>query len=123
MVAYAFIVLGALNVALGGWLTLLQRFSFSLVIGFILLALAALYLTRPYFIVEKNQIAVAALIGPLTRTYFFQSPDDVKVDGSNLYVRDATLWKRVPVRRFMSNPADWKALENRFAAGTTAQTA
>ena len=123
IVAFVFIALGAVNVVLGGWLLLLGRFGLSIVIGALLLGLAALYLTRPYFTVEKNQIAVSALLGPLTRTYYFGTPGDVKIEGGRLFVRDDTRWKRVPVQRWMSDPADWNVMESKFAAGSPAQTA
>lgn len=123
LLTFLFMGGGAINVVLGGWLLLLGRFGFSIVIGILLLGLAALYLTRPYFTIEKNQIAVGALVGPLTRTYFFTVPEDVKVDGGKLYVRDDTRWKRVPVQRWMSDPADWNAMESKLAAGSPAQTA
>ncbi len=122
VLAYAFMVLGAINVALGGWLLLLRSFNTSLVIGFVLLLLAALYLTRPYFTIEKNQVVVSAMVGPVKRTFFFRTAEDVKVEGGRLFVRDGERWKRVPVYRWMSDAADWKAMESKLAAGTPGQT-
>lgn len=116
VLAYAFMVLG-------GWLLLLRSFNTSLVIGFVLLLLAALYLTRPsYFTIEKNQVVVSAMVGPVKRTFFFRTAEDVKVEGGRLFVRDGERWKRVPVYRWMSDAADWKAMESKLAAVTPGQT-
>ncbi len=122
VLAYAFIMLGAINVAFGGWLLLLRNFNYSLIIGFILLLLAALYLTRPYFTLETSQVTVSAMVGPVKRTFFFRSPEDLKIEGSRLSVRDGERWKRVPVYRWMSDAADWKAMQSKLAAGSPVQT-
>jgi hypothetical protein len=110
-----FIVLGVINILLGGWLLLLGRFSFSFVLGLLITLIGYMYLTRPYFTVEKDAVIVPALMGTRERVSRFQTPDEVRLDGNKLMVRDNGNWKRVPVYRWMSDPAGWKALEDRLA--------
>jgi hypothetical protein len=107
-------ILAALNVVFGGWLLLLGEFHYSLVLGLLFLVIAIQYMRRPHFIVEPNAVIILGLIGPIRRTHPFSDPNGIKVDRSGLYVDDNGKWKRVPVYRWLSNPQDWKALEDRF---------
>ncbi len=111
IVAITLIVLGGLDALLGLWLSLLGSFSYSLIIGIVILWLGVLYLRRPYFVVEKNQVVMPALLGPRQRTYFFKTPADLKLEDNKLFVRADSQWKRVPVYRWMSDPTGWKVLD------------
>jgi hypothetical protein len=113
-VAIAFFILALLNVVLGGWLLLLGTFHFALILGILFVWIAVLYMRRPYFIVEERRIVTPALIGPIRREFAFGGPDSMKVEGGSVYVQKDGQWKRLPVRRWMSDATDWKALEDRF---------
>jgi hypothetical protein len=115
IVAIALLILAVINAILGVWLLLLGSLSSSLIIAVLVGFLAYGYLTRPYVVVEKNQIVLPALIGPVQRTFLFRTPDDVKMEGDKLFVRDGDAWKRVRIYRWVSDPEGWTALKTRFA--------
>ena len=109
-------MLAAVNVVFGGWLLLLGEFHFSVILGSLLLVVAVQYLRRPHFIVEQNAVVILGLIGSIRRTFPFNDPNALKVDKSGVYIETNGQRKRVPVYRWISNPQDWQALEERFRA-------
>lgn len=112
VIGLVMMVLGIGNIALGGWLTLLGSFSVSLVLGFIVALLGALYLTRPYFFVTPSAVIVPAMIGPVRRTFDFGGKaEHIKIENGKLMVHNGSQWKRVPVQRWFCNASDWGQLE------------
>lgn len=109
------LVLGLINLGLGGWLFLLGQFSFSLIFGVMMLLFSGLYFTRPYFWIAQDAVVMPALIGPVKRTWYFGGdPARIKMENGRLMVYDGYQWKPVPVRRWLSEAGDWQMLEQHF---------
>jgi hypothetical protein len=108
ILAGAFLALGIVSLIMGLWLLGLGQFAPGLVIGAMLTLLGTLYLVRPYFQVDATSITVPALVGPRQRVFTYET---LHIDGSRLVAvsRDGISTK-VPVFRWSSHPADWKAL-------------
>jgi hypothetical protein len=115
LLAMAFLILGGINVLLGGWLLLLGRFNPSLVIEIIMVVTAVLYLSKPYFIVEDKRILMPAPFGPVQRSFWFEKPQNVKMEGNKIMVQDGEKWKSVPVYRWKSDPPGWQEVEDKFS--------
>lgn len=107
-VAVVMLVIGAACAFGGLWLYLLGEFSFTLIIGLILMLLGILYLVRPYFWVYSTEVIIPAPIGPVKRRFPFQY---LEANGNRLYAvtGDGTR-KKVPVARWLANSADWAAV-------------
>jgi hypothetical protein len=114
-VATIMLILGLINLVLGVWLALLGRFNPSLFIGVVVFVIGVLYWQRPYFIVESSGVVVPAMLGPVRRSFPFKTPQDIRIENNRLLVRDETYWRRVPVRRWLSDRRDWAALEHYLA--------
>lgn len=113
--AIGFLGLGGVNLFLAIWLSLLERRPAPILItGIVVTLIGFLWLVRPYAVVEQNQISVLATIGPLKRTFAFNTDADVKFEGNRLLVNEFGQWKRVPLSRFLCDSSDWQALEARF---------
>jgi hypothetical protein len=114
-VAIIMLILAVINVVLGLWLVLLgSRSILSLFLAVVIGFVAYGYFTKPYLLVEQNEIVLPALLGPARRSYSFRTPDDVKFEDNKLFVRNGERWKRVPVYRWLSDPEGWAALKQRF---------
>jgi hypothetical protein len=108
ILAGAFLALGVVSLVLGLWLLSLGEFPPGLVVGAMLILLGTLYLVRPYFRVEPASITVPALVGPKQRVIVYET---LLVDGSRLVaISPDGIRTKVPVFRWSSHPADWKAL-------------
>jgi hypothetical protein len=108
ILAGAFLALGVVSLVLGLWLLALGNFAPGLVIGAMLILLGTLYLVRPYFHVEPTSITVPALLGPKQRVVNYET---LLLDGSRLVaISPDGVRTKVPVFRWSSHPADWKAL-------------
>jgi hypothetical protein len=109
IVAGVMALLCAVNLVLGVWLWLLTRnFNISLILGLLLIVVAVGQWTRPYFRVEPKEVIVPALFGPLKRTFPY---DKLRLDGNRLVAEHNGIPQGVPVRRWLSRPADWAQLE------------
>lgn len=113
-VGIVFLGLGALNLVLALMLLQYRSVNISIILGPLMLLLGSLYLTRPYAYIEQNQFVMPAMLGPVRRTFPFSTDTDVKVENGKYYVRNGSNWKRVPIIRWMSDPADLQALDSRF---------
>jgi hypothetical protein len=108
ILAGVFLALGIISLITGLWLLGLGQFAPGLVIGAMLILLGALYLVRPYFQVDPGSITVPALVGPKQRVITYET---LHVDGGRLVaVSGDGIRTKVPVFRWSSHPADWKAL-------------
>lgn len=108
VVAGVFLVLGLVSLILGLWLLGLGQFAPGLIIGAMLTLIGVLYLVRPYFEVTAKTVSVPALLGPKHRDYGYET---LEIDGGRLVaVSSDGARKKVPVYRWTSHPADWKAL-------------
>lgn len=117
ILAWAFLVLGAVNFVLGLWLLLLGSPTFSLVLGVLFVVLGVLYLRRPHFVyVPRTQtIEVIAPIG-MRRPFSPERGGALVVDGARIYRSGVDgRRKRVPVYRYMSNRSDWDAVTTALA--------
>jgi hypothetical protein len=115
LMAIVFFILGGINVLLGGWLLLLRSFNPSIIIGILLMVTGILYLRKPYFIVEDKRILMPAPFGPVQRSFWFEKPQGVKMEGNKIMVQDGEKWKRVPVYRWMSDPQGWREVEGKLS--------
>jgi hypothetical protein len=108
VVAGVLLTLGIICLILGLWLLGLGQFAPGLIIGAMLTLIGVLYFVRPYFEVDTTSITVPALLGPKQRSFTFET---LEIDGGRLVAvsRDGAR-KKVPVYRWTSHPADWKAL-------------
>jgi hypothetical protein len=108
ILAGVFLALGIISLVLGLWLLGLGQFAPGLIIGAMLTLLGTLYLVRPYFQVDAGSVTVPALVGPRQRVITYET---LRIDGGRLVAisRDGISTK-VPVFRWSSHPADWKAL-------------
>jgi hypothetical protein len=109
LIAGIMIGLGVVNIGLGLWLLALGEFATSLIIGLLVAAIGAAYLNRPYFHLEKGKIVIPALIGPVKRTFEFNTSENLEITENKIQVNNGKSWKRVPVYRWMSHPEDWQA--------------
>jgi hypothetical protein len=112
VLAWAFLVLGALNLVLGLWLLALGSPTFSLLLGVLFVVLGVLYQRRPHFVyVPRTQtIEVIAPIGT-RRPYSPERGGALVADGARIYRTGADGGrKRVPVYRYMSNRSDWDSV-------------
>lgn len=112
VVAWTFLALGAINLVLGLWLLVLGSVNLSLVGGACFLAVGAGYLTRPYFTVAERSVTVPALFGPASRRFAMTGSERLACDGGRLLVGD----RRLPVRRYLAHPDDWRSVLRRAAA-------
>jgi hypothetical protein len=72
--------------AFAGLTSLLGRtlFWFQLLIGVFLMVSAIAARTRPYFTIEEDRIVLHSFVGPLTRSFPFNSQQDISLEGNNL---------------------------------------
>ncbi len=111
LLGIAFLILGGINLLMGGWLNMLEgRINGSLVLGAVLFFLAILYLTRVYFTVAPDAIVMSAMIGPLKRTFPYTT---LKMVDKKIFAEHNGETKRIPVNRWMSHRADWEAFLGR----------
>jgi hypothetical protein len=105
------LVIGGVCLFLGLWLMALGEFSPAIFPGLMVTLFGVLYLVRPYFWVNSTSVETAALIGPLKRTFPFQT---LEVDGGKLVAisQDGSR-KKVPVTRWMAHSGDWAAAVKR----------
>ena len=108
--AYLFIAMGVLNLVLGGLLLLNGVPHFSVFIGVIILIIGVGYLTKPYVTVTDRGFVFKALIGPIERTFEFDSLDRVRVENNKILIQNNGGWKRVPISKFLAHNNDWQAL-------------
>lgn len=74
----------------------------------------ALYLSRSYFELKRNELIVYALIGPMKRRYSFSNINEFVFEGDKLYhIRDGKR-KRVWVGKLMSDKEAWREFETRI---------
>jgi hypothetical protein len=107
VVAIVFIVLGAVCLVLGLWVTMLEGFSPAILPGLLCPPIGILYLVRPYFWVNPMSVELPALVGPMKREFPFQT---LELDGRKLVaVRDDGTRKKVPVARWLAHSGDWAA--------------
>ena len=105
------LVLGGVCLFLGLWLMALGEFSPAIFPGLVVSLFGVMYLVRPYFLVNPKSVELAALIGPMKRTFPFQT---LEVDGGKLVAisQDGSR-KKVPVARWMAHSGDWAAAVQR----------
>lgn len=109
--AYLFIAMGALNLFLGVWVLLLTgKPHFSIFIGILILAIGIGYLTKPYVTVTDRGFVFKAMIGPIERTFEFDSLDRVRVENNKILIQNNGGWKRVPINKFLAHNDDWQSL-------------
>jgi hypothetical protein len=108
IVAVLLLLVGIVSLVLGLWLLGLGQFSPGLIVGAMLTLIGVLYLVRPYFEVSTKSVSVPALVGSRQRDFAFET---LEFEGSRLVTisRDGAR-RKVPVYRWSSHPADWKAL-------------
>ena len=105
------LVLGGVCLFLGLWLMALGEFSPAIFPGLLVTLLGVLYLVRPYFWVNSKSVELAAVIGPMKRTFPFQT---LEIDGGKLVaVSGDGSRKKVPVTRWMAHSGDWAAAVQR----------
>jgi hypothetical protein len=105
------LVIGGACLFLGLWLMALGEFSPAVFPGLLVTLFGVLYLVRPYFRVNTQSVELAALIGPMKRTFPFQT---LEVDGGKLVaIRPDGSRKKVPVARWMAHSGDWAAAVQR----------
>ena len=109
-IAGLILVVGGLYLITGVLLLLQGKFELTLIFSALAVALGVLYWQRPYFLIQDGAIVVPAPVGSAKREFPIQSPQDVKLDNGKLMVNDGGTWKRVPVYRWASHPADWNAM-------------
>src|SRR5262245_7166918 len=109
-VGVVLLILGAVCVFLGLWLTALGEFSPAAIVGFIPLLIGILYLSRPYFWVHDKTVVLPAVLGPLKREFPFQRLEFT--GGRMIAVRPDGTTKKLPVTRWMANTDDWAAVMN-----------
>jgi len=68
-----------------------------------------LYLTIPYFSLEKQAIETKALIGPVTRKWEFSSPDDLICEDGKIFINTDGKRKKVGISRWLAEQQDWNA--------------
>lgn len=108
VIAVLFLVLGLFSLITGLWLLRLGQFPPGLIVGAMLTLIGVLYFVRPYFEVSAKSVTVPALVGSRQRDFTYET---LEIDGGRLVAvgRDGAR-KKVPVYRWTSHPADWKAL-------------
>jgi hypothetical protein len=119
--AYLFIAMGTINLFLGVWLLLLiGKPHFSIFIGILVLAIGIGYLTKPLVTVTDRGFVFKALIGPIERTFEFESLDRVRVENNKIFVQsndgNSGGWKRVPINKMLVRSNDWRALNELIAS-------
>ncbi|TDD11007.1 hypothetical protein E1292_06435 [Nonomuraea deserti] len=109
LVGWTFLVLGTVMVLLQLWLLLLGSFSPTIVVGLIFAGVGAVYLRRPYFLVEPQAIVLTAPIGPAERRFHIPTGGSPRLEGNRIVIDEAGGARKVPVRKGMAHPADWAA--------------
>jgi hypothetical protein len=108
-VAWAFLVLGAVNFVLG---LLAPGPLINVVLGVMFIVLGALFLSRTYFTytTHTRTLEVIAPIGT-RRSFRGSGGDSLTVEGRRIVlVRADGKRKKLPVNRWMSRPQEWDAV-------------
>lgn len=93
-------------------ITLTGRFQFiPLLVNVFLIFSGAMYFFRPYFELRESSIVVFAPIGPLKKSYTFQSLSDIVFEGDKVYIVSGERKTKVRVGKTMSDKNDWKNFE------------
>jgi hypothetical protein len=109
--AYLFIAMGALNLVLGVWIFLLTgKLQFMIFFGILMLAIGIGYLTKPLVTVTESSFVFKAMIGPIERTFEFDSLDRVRVENNKILIQNNGGWKSLPISKFLAHNNDWQAL-------------
>ncbi|NKY96887.1 hypothetical protein [Nocardiopsis alborubida] len=112
------LALGLLNLVLGVWLLGLGEFTMGLLIGVAVTVAGAVQLTRTYFWFDPeigagwSSVSGPGRFGPLARGVTAERGERFAAEGAGLvHVAADGTRTPVPVRRWMANRADWRALE------------
>lgn len=114
-VSYLFMPLGLLNLVLGSILLLRGQFTFSIIIGAIIILLGWGYWHKPYVTIQPNQLIIHTPLGWPQRIYSYNSPEDVKIAHKKILLKQDGEWKRLPVSKLIMQAEDWLALQQRFS--------
>lgn len=121
LIGGALAAIGLINVVLGLWLLFLGEFNLSLVVGLVLLALAAWQFGRAYFWLDRGPdgrvtVSGSNRNGPLGRGLTAGTGERFVVE-EGLIVHVAADGSRAPapVRRWMAHPGDWRRLAAELA--------
>ena len=102
----AAIVLGALA-AISGHVTLVGALAPVWFCGF-----GVVFLTRPYALVDGQELIVYALIGSGRETYRLEGGDAVAMEGKHVFlIRNGTR-RKVALARWIADKRDWAALRD-----------
>lgn len=88
--------------------------TFLLIAGGVLTIIGIWARTRIYFTIQEDRILLHALVGPLTRTFHFNSLEDVSLEGNNLYIIQNGKRIKLPISRWIVDPGDWEILEEEY---------
>ncbi|CAL9368694.1 MULTISPECIES: hypothetical protein [Nocardiopsis] len=118
VVGVLLLALGLLNLVLGVWLLGSGDFTMGLPIGVVITFAGAVQLTRTYFWFDPeigagwSSVSGPARFGPLARGVKAERGERFAVEQGRLaHVAADGTRTPVPVRRWMANRADWRALE------------
>lgn len=110
-VAQFFIVIGGLNLLFGIITSLTGRFNAGVITGLLFVVMGVMLRDRLYFSIDRQQVTLAAMIGPIKRTLPIASPADVKLEDNKLYVKKQDKWQNIGVAKWLSHKDDWYNLE------------
>ncbi len=118
LIGLAAVLFGGLNTVLGLWTLALGAFNASLLLGPVLLVVGVVYLRRTYFRLEQGVAGGRTILsgpgrsGPLADGVTATSKQRFAVEeGQLVHVTADGTRTPAPVRRWMANRTDWRALE------------
>jgi hypothetical protein len=67
----------------------------------------SILINKVYFIVNTSSLVLSAAIGPLKKTYRFQSLDELKVEKNKVYLIQDGKWKKLAIDYRTADRKDW----------------
>lgn len=115
-IGIAFVALGLINIVLG----ILTKNPIGVFVpGFVCMTIGISTLVRPILVLEGNRLTVKALIGPLGRTYEFDSYAQFEVEpGGRLFLVRNGERKRIGVSRAFADTEDWQKFIDEITGNT-----
>jgi hypothetical protein len=106
-----FLIGGIINVVLGVWVSLLGAFSITWVTGLVVGFMGFCYLTKPYFSVSMDEVAIYNIYGFKMKSYPLTSLNSLTIENRKLYTNSGSSRQKIKIAAWMVNPEDWKQLE------------
>jgi hypothetical protein len=86
----------------------------GLLMGAMITAIGALYLTRPAFELRSNELVMFNLLGMELKRYPFGSLRDFQVIGGKIYIASEGSSKKVRISKAMIRSTDWEDFMRRI---------